>query len=287
MAKQFVKELYRIWIAERPNQLAAALAYYSMFSFAPIIFLAVSIVGIFIREINLAEQFYQRLESLFGVGVSDLVRGSVAALSTSTNSGSLLVSLISFLAMLFAASGLFYQLQYTLNIIWRVPPPHKGETMVMLRQRFLSFLIVIGIGLLGVLAAFANLVLTWFGSILERILGLVGSQVFFIRLAAPVVLVLIIALLYKMLPEAKGFWKDVWLGAVVAATLILATILLAGFFFQFISFNSALQTTGAFTILLVGFYFFAQIFLLGALCCRVYAGYYGSRRSLPQSEASG
>jgi membrane protein len=279
MKKRFIKELYRIWIAERPTQMAAALAYYGMFSFAPIIFVAVSIVGLFIENIDPASQLFQRLEELFGEGISNLVQESVTAISIAPSGSSILISVISVLALLYAASGLFYQLQYSLNKIWRVLPAEKGQTKSFIRQRLFSFLIVIGFGLLGVLAIFANLLLAWFGSILERLLGLNASEVVAARLVAPTLLALIIALFYKILPETKVAWKDVWLGALISTLLILVAMFLAGLFFQYSSLNSALQATGAFTVLLVGFNYIAQIFLLGVVCCRVYAELYGSRRS--------
>ncbi len=279
MLKQFMKDLYQIWISERPNQLAAALAYYSMFSFAPIVFIAVSIVGLFIEEIDPASQLYQRLEGVFGEGISDLVREAVSSLSGTPSSSSILVSVISFLALLFAASGLFFQLQYSLNTIWRVPLPQKSQMITFIRQRLSSFLIVIGIGLLWVFVTFANLLFAWFGSTLERLFGVVGSQVLVARVAAPILMLLIIALFYKILPETKVAWRDVWLGATISMALILMTMFLSGLFFRYTSLNSALQATGAFTVLLVGFYYVAQIFLLGVVCCRVYAESYGSRRS--------
>ena len=282
MLKQFLKDLYKIWISERPTQLAAALAYYSMFSFAPIIFVAVSIVGLFIEEIDPASQVFQRLESILGAETSNLVQESVMALSKTPSSSSILVSVISFLALLFAASGLFFQLQYSLNKIWRVPPPQKGQTTSFIRQRLFSFLIVIGFGLIWVLAIFANLLLAWFGSLLERLLGLGGGLLLAGRLAAPVLMILIVALFYKILPDTKVAWKDVWLGATISTALIVAALILVGLFFQISSFSSALQATGAFTVLLVGFYYIAQIFLLGAVCCRVYADLYGSRRAVSE-----
>jgi membrane protein len=282
MLKQFVKELYKIWISERPTQLAAALAYYSMFSFAPIIFVAVSIVGLFIQEIDPASQLFQRLEAVFGEEISALVQEAVMALSKTPSNSSILVSVISFLALLFAASGLFFQLQYSLNTIWRVPPPQKGQTTSFIRQRLFSFLIVIGFGLIWVLAIFANLLLAWFGSALKRLLGLDSSQLLAGRLIAPVLMILIVALFYKILPETKVAWRDVWLGSLISTALILAALILVGLFFQSSSLSSALQASGAFTVLLVGFYYVAQIFLLGAVCCRVYAGLYGSRRAVSE-----
>ena len=282
MLKQFIKEVYKIWSLERPNQLAAALAYYSMFSFAPIIFVAVSIVGLFIGEIDPASQFFQRLEEMFGAEISAIVQESVMALSSTPTSSSVLVSFISFLALIYAASGLFFQLQYTLNTIWRVPPPQKGQTTSFLRKRLFSFSIVIGFGLLGVLAIFLNLFLTWLGSTMQSLLGIDSSQILAAKVAAPVLIAFIIALFYKILPEAKVAWRDVWLGAAIATALIVVAVILVGLFFQYSTLSSALQASGAFTVLLTGFYYIAQIFLLGAVCCRVYADLYGSRR--PASE---
>jgi membrane protein len=257
--------------------LAAALAYYGMFSFAPIIFVAVSIVGLFIENIDPASQLFQRLEELFGAGISNLVRESVTAISITPSSTSILVSVISVLALLYAASGLFFQLQFSLNKIWHVPPADKGQTKSFIRQRGFSFLIVIGFGLLGILVIFANLLLAWFGSIMERLLHLNVSEVMAARLLGPILLALIMALFYKILPETKVAWRDVWLGATISTVLILVAMILAGLFFKYSSLNSALQATGAFTVLLVGFYYIAQIFLLGAVFCRVYADLYGSR----------
>ena len=160
-----------------------------------------------------------------------------------------------------------------------MPPAEKGQTKSFIRQRLFSFLIVIGLGLLGVLAIFANLLLTWFGSSLERLLGLNGSEILAAKMLAPILLAIIIALFYKILPEIKVAWRDVWLGATISTVLILVAMMLAGLFFKYSSLDSALQATGAFTVLLVIFYYIAQIFLLGAVCCRVYADLYGSRRS--------
>jgi membrane protein len=250
-----------------------------MFSFAPIIFVSVSIVGLFVQDIDPASQLFQRLEAMFGEELGQLIQEAVLALSKTPSNSSILVSVISFLALLFAASGLFFQLQYSLNKIWLVPLPQKGQTTSFLRQRLFSFLIVIGFGLIWVLAIFANLLLAWFGSLLERLLGLGGGLLLAGRLAAPILMILIVALFYKILPDTKVAWKDVWLGATISTALILAALILVGLFFQISSFSSALQATGAFTVLLVGFYYIAQIFLLGAVCCRVYADLYGSRRS--------
>jgi membrane protein len=209
MKKQFINELYKTWVTERPNQLAAALAYYGMFSFAPIIFIAVSIVGLFIEKIDPTELLVQRLEERFGAEISSLVQSVVTALSTTPSNTSWLISVISFLALLFTASGLFYQLQFSLNKIWHVLPPEKGKTTSFIRLQLFSFIIVIGFGFLGVIAIFTEVLLSWFGSTMERLVGLVEIQSLMARIVAPILLTIIIALFYKILPETKVAWRDV------------------------------------------------------------------------------
>jgi len=279
MLKKFVQELYQIWITERPTQQAAALAFSSMFSFAPVIFIAISIVGIFADEIQVGTQMYQRLENVLGEEVALLVQESIAALSTPSSSGSILVSLISLVALFLAASSIFFQLQYSLNTIWHVPPAEKGSTIAYIRQRLFSFVSVIGIGLLGIIAVFTNVILSWFGSFLEKWLGISASLELITGVIAFILVVITIALFYKLLPETKIAWKDVWLGAIITALLIQVLVTLAGFFFQNSSLSSALQVAGGFSVLLLSFYYIAQIFLLGAVICRVYANRFGSRRS--------
>ncbi len=278
MLKKFVIEIYHIWIIERPSQLAAALAYYGMFSFAPLIFIAFSVAGIFVDEVAATGQFYQRLESILGEDVAILVQDSINALSTPSSTESTLISIISLMALLYAASGVFFQLQYVLNSIWHVPLPEKGKTFSFIRKRLFSFLMVIGIGLLGIFAVFTNLLLASFSSVLESLLGINASMSVATGVAALLLVIFSFALFYKVLPETKIAWKDVWLGASIAALLTMAAVFLAGLFFQYSSFSSALQAAGSVSVLLMGFYYISQIFLLGAILCRIYANRFGSRR---------
>ena len=123
----FFKGIYGVWVAERPNQLAAGLAYFGMFSFAPVIYIAFIVAGLFLDSASLMEDVYARLEESLGSEVALLVRDMVEALDQPADAGSVLLSLVTFLVLLYAASGFFYQLQYALNRVWGVRPPEKGE----------------------------------------------------------------------------------------------------------------------------------------------------------------
>ena len=284
--RTLLTNLYNIWVSERPNQLAAALAYYGMFSFAPVIFIGYTVAGLFIDQLAAADRMYQRLEVVLGPETAEFIKTSVSAIGNSSSNGTWLGSVVSLVALLAAASGLFFQLQYALNKIWRVPTPDKGQTRAFIRQRLFSFVIVIGVGLLMILATLTNLIVGLFGSWLEDIFQLSIPSVIWTSLGSLALLTLSFAVLYKVLPDVKIAWRDVWVGSLVAALMTVLFALLLGLFFTSGTIGSAFEATGAFAVLLISIYYIAQIFLLGAVFCRVYAGLFGSQRLQNELESS-
>jgi membrane protein len=268
----FFKEIYQIWISERPTQLAAALAYFGLFSFAPVIYIAFSIVGIFFREAEIIERFIARLESVLGSSVALAVESMLERLATPAPEGTFLVSLISILLLLYAASGVFFQLQYALNSVWKIPYSPQGAFLRMLRKHLFSFLMVIGVGLLLIAAAVLSFLVNWLSSIFA-VFGILPS---FTAVVFLVLAMLSFAIMYKLLPDTTIAWQDVWPGAAAAALLVTLGGWLILFFLENTSFASALEAAGSFVVLLTGFYYFSQIFLLGAIITRVYAQRYGS-----------
>lgn len=274
---EFGKEVYHIWVTERPNTLAAALAYYGMFSLAPLIYIAFTVAGIFIDELSVATQFFDRLESVMGPETAEFVEQTVVNLSQTGTEGTLLSSIISFLALFFAASGLFLQLQYALNTIWNAPAPERGETTSFIKQRLFSFLMVIGVGLILVIMAAASLLFSWINSLLNiNASGQIYYLLAFIGIAT-----VSFALFYKVLPNTSISWRDVWIGAVVTALLVTLGALVIGFYLSRSGVGSALQAAGSFAVVLLGIYYIAQIFLVGAVFTRVYAHMFGSLRPTP------
>jgi membrane protein len=277
----FLKELYRIWITERPTQFAAALAYYAIFSFVPVIYIAFAITDIVVSRLSVSEQFYAQIAGLLGVEVAQALQDAVLGLSEKTSGSSPLVSLISFVALAFTASLLFFQLQHTLNTLWKVPPPPRGETLAYVRNRLLAFAGVLGVVVLMIVATAANVLISLVRSRLDTGLSVSFGNLFaFVGLAA-----LSFALLYKALPNARVAWRDVWVGAGVAALLVTVGFYLVKLYLGANRLSSALEAAGAVAVLLMGFYYLGQIFVLGALITRVYASVYGSK-ILPREEDS-
>ena len=212
----FVKEIYRIWITERPAQFAAALAYYSLFSFVPVIYVAYVVADLLLRRLSTAELLYAEVASLFGEEVAQALQEAVIALAERTAGGTTLASLIGFVALVFAASLVFFQLQHALNTIWQVPPPSRDETRAYVKNRLLALAMVLGVGLLVTASIVVGIVV----SLITSRLGLGGPLPVLSRLAFLGLLALAFALVFKLLPNARVAWRAVWVGAAVTALLV-------------------------------------------------------------------
>jgi membrane protein len=142
---------------------------------------------------------------------------------------------------------------------------------------------VIALGLLVILVTMVNVIFAWFGSIVEDLYansGLVSVLNIFALLA---VIVLAIAFVYKVLPDVKVAWRDVWPGSLATTLLTALGGLAIGLYFRIGGIQTGFQAAGAFAVLMIAIYYFAQIFLVGAIITRVYARRYGSMRILPNN----
>jgi membrane protein len=218
------------------------------------------------------------MEAVLGAEIAIFIQNAVVALSNASTGNSIIISIISFLALLYAASGIFFQLQYALNSIWQTSVSDQEITRAFLRQRLFSFLMVIALGLLVIVITVVNVVLVWFGSVIEIFLPTSGWLTFLNFIVLIGVIILAIAFMYKVLPEVRISWRDVWPGAVLTTVLMVLGGLLFGLYFQLGGFGSALEAAGTFAVLLIAIYTFAQIFLFGAVFTRAYAYRYGSLR---------
>lgn len=269
----FLKEIYGIWISERPTQFAAALAYYAIFSFVPVIYIAFTITEFVVARLSVTEQFYAQIANLLGAEIAQALQEAVTGLAERTAGDTTLTTVIGFVALAFTASLAFFQLQHTLNTIWKVPPPSRGQTRAYVLNRLLAFAMVLGVALLLIVVAVANFLVSLVNARVEWG-GFVSAANFFglAGLAA-----LSFALLYKVLPNAKVAWRHVWVGAGVAALLLSVGLSLVKLYLSAGRFSSALEAAGAVAVFLMAFYYLGQIFVLGAVVIRVFASMSGSK----------
>ena len=282
----FLKAIYGIWISERPTQFAAALAYYAIFSFVPLIYIAFTITELVIERLSVEEQFYAQIADLLGAEVAQALQEAVTGLAQRTGGDTALTTVIGFVALAFTASLAFFQLQHTLNTIWKVPPPSRGQTQVYILNRLLALVMVLGVALLLIVSAVANLLVSVINARVEWG-GLVSTANFFGMAALAA---LTFALVYKVLPNAKVAWRHVWVGAAVAALLLTAGLSLVKLYLRASRFGSPLETAGAAAVFLMAFYYLGQIFVLGAVVIRVLASTSGTEivpREDPSQSGSG
>jgi len=271
--RTFIKELIAEWNSHMPSRLAAALAYYGMFSFAPMLFIVLTVAGLFIDDLAMADEIFDRLNQLLGPETTRFIQDMVIGASQRTTSGSLITSLISLGALLYAATGLFAHLKYSLNIIWDVPPSAQAGIMNYILTRLLAFVLVVGVGLVLILATVVSIMASILTSFISFDSDILYGNIFsFVAIVA-----FSLGVLYKILPDTRISYRDVWLGALITAVLFGVGRWGLGFYLSHSNISSAFQAAGALAIVLIAIYYSAQLFLLGAIFTKVYANQYGSR----------
>ena len=271
-----LKETYREWSEDKATRLAAALAYYTAFSIAPLLLIAISVAGLVFGREAAEGQVYAQLEGLLGQGAAATIQESVAS---SQNTGASTISAIIGLAMLvWSASGVFSQLQDALNTIWEVAPDPNAGWLATIRRRFMSMTMVLGIGFLLLVSLVLSAGISAIGNLLGGLLP--GGELLWQGLNFVLgfaVVALLFAAIYKVLPDAEIEWSDVWVGAVVTSFLFTVGRILIGLYLGHASVGSTFGAAGSLLVFLVWVYYSAQILFFGAEFTQVYAREYGSR----------
>lgn len=271
----FIKQLIQAWDEDKPARLAAGLAYYSLFALAPILYIAIKVAGIFLDEASLAADMFARFELVLGADAAATLQNALVSLNETTSTGSLVTTIISIGALLFAASGLFANLKYAMNTIWNVPASEYSGLWALIRTRLISFAIVIGMGLLLIVLSFSGLLISILDSYLglERVINLLSTAVVYL------IAVITFGLFYIILPDTKIKLRDVWGGAIFSVTIIAVGLWVIITILGGLSITAPAEAAGAVAVILLAVYYVAQIFLLGAEFTKVHAYHYGSRKN--------
>ena len=282
-----LKLSYQDWKEDKASRLSAALAYYTIFSLAPLLIIVIAVTGLFWQHQAVQDQVMGQIQGLVGKEgarfVSDLLT------SASNPARGITATIIGIITLVFGALGVFNELHNSLNIIWNVKEEEtKGflqSVKKIILDRFLSFTMILGIGFLLlvslVISAGLSAVQTTVGNAIP--LSEVVLQIINLVISIGVITVLF-ALLYKFLPDAEIAWRDVWLGAFVTAILFSLGKFLIGLYLGNSAVASSFGAAGSLVLLLVWIYYSAQILFFGAEFTQVYANRLGSR-ILPEGES--
>jgi membrane protein len=272
-----LKETGFEWYADRGPRLGAALAFYTLFSLAPLLIIITAIAALAYGEDVAHAQIMRQIEELIGGEGAEAIRSIIE--NASRPSSGAVATLIGLATLLFGATVVFNELQDALNTIWDIPPkPERGMVIGMIRDRFLSFTMVLSIGFLLLASMLANTILT---AVVQNFGDLLPSRAYFLRLANFVlflgIVTLLFAMIYKVLPDTTIAWSDVVIGAVATSLLFAIGKFLIGLYLVYSSVVSAYGAAGSLVVVLVWVYYSAQIFYFGAEFTKVYATRRGHR----------
>lgn len=274
-----LQETGKQYTADRGSMLAAALAYYTLFSLTPLLVISIALAEQFLSDTNVQLQLITRIRVLAGIEVSEFVRNLLEGFGEGTSG--LVASVVSVGVIIFGASNVFRQLKRALNTVWDVDIEEEQGWVNFIQLNLVSFGLVVVIGFLLVTALTMNALAGMVNALIAGFLPGTSGLSFVFEYAIPfVITVTLFALLFKILPDVEVSWRDVWLGAVV--TTILAGIALAALrvYLAVSSFEAAYGAAGSLVVLLFLIYYGAQVFLLGAEFTQVFSRRYGSRANL-------
>ncbi|KAM3090472.1 YihY/virulence factor BrkB family protein [Phormidesmis sp. 146-35] len=273
---KILKDTVAEWSEDNVPLLAAALAYYTVFSLAPLLLIAIAIAGAVFGEEAAKGELIGQIQGLVGSEGAEAIQTMIAN-ANKPGSGGTIATITGVVFLLFGASGVFGQLQAALNTIWEVKPKPGQGIGSFLQSRFLSFAMVLVIGFLllvslvlsAILAGISNL----FGNFVPNLV-IVGQLLNFVISFG--VITMLIAAIYKFLPDVRVPWRNLWVGAGVTALLFNIGKFLLGLYLGSSSVGSTYGAAGSFVVVLIWVFYSAQILLFGAEFTQVYSKYRGT-----------
>ncbi len=265
------------WFKDDAPSMGAAIAFYTLFSIAPILLIVIWMASAFIPADAVQENILVQLRLLLGTTGAEAVHTLLVSAKYSGKSA--LSTAAGFIALVVGATSVFAELQNSLNRIWRTPSkPDETGVWHLVRSRLLSFGLVLGVGFLLLVSLMVSAGLEalgiWFGGLVSNWHSVVlGMDV----ILGFVITVVLFAMIYKYVPREQLMWGDVWLGSLVTTVLFSIGKLIIVVYLGRVAFASAYGAAGSFIVLLLWVYYSAQIFLLGAEFTYTYAYQQGSR----------
>ncbi len=264
---------YREWSEDRVLRFSAALAYYSIFAMAPLVIIVIASAGLFFGEEAARGQLYEQIEWLIGPKAAGEIQNIIQA--SSDRPKSLLASIVGVATLILGASGVFGQLKDSLNAIWGVRLRKRGW-FAMARTYLLSFSMVLAIGFLLMISLVLSAVLQAISNYMSGYLPLPSFAAPLDFVLSIILLTVLFALIYKVLPDVRIQWRDVWIGAAVTAVLFAIGKMLIGWYLGTSSVASSFGAAGALILILVWVYYSTTIFLFGAEFTKEFSRCHGS-----------
>ena len=266
------------WLDDYAPSMGAAIAFYTVFSLAPLVMIVIGVAGFFWGEEAVRGELMRQIGGMVGDNGATAVEGVISSGAEESQQG-IAAGVVSAVVLLVGATTVFAELQRALDRIWEVPSQQKKKGIWnLIRGRLLSLGLVLSLAFLMLVSLIVSTALSalggWLGGLMpgwELVLQLLNMLVSF------AILTLLFAMIFRFMPQADVAWRDVWTGAFVTALMFEIGKLLIGLYVGKASVASSYAAAGSLVIVLIWVYYAAQVFLLGAEFTWVYANEHGSR----------
>jgi membrane protein len=263
------------FIADGALSHGAAIAYYTIFALAPVLLIAIAIAGLAFGHDAAQGAIVDELSGLMGQQSAEALQSMLKS-AAGAHSG-FLATVIGVVALLVTATGVFGEIQTSLNAIWRSAPPRSAMSQ-LIRARIVSLGLILALGFLMTVSLAASAALTAIGTYLNGMLPAIGLLLHIVNFIVSLALMaLLFAAIYKFLPDTSIAWRDVVAGAIATALLLTVGKTLIGFYIGSSKIASSYGAAGALIVILLWIYYSAEIFLLGAEFTKCYALSHGSK----------
>lgn len=270
-----LKATFKAFTEDKALKMSAALAYYTIFALAPLIMILISLASIFYGKEATQNQVFNQLNGLVGNEAAMQIQDIIKNIALSQDSTFAIV--VGFFTLFLGATGVFIEIQDSINQIWRVKAKPKKGWKKMLVNRFLSFSMIISLGFLlivslvinGVILAFSAKLSEYFPDVTVLLVQLINASITFVVIAA------LFAIIFKYLPDVIISWKDIRIGALFTALLFTIGRTLIGLYIENVAPGSTYGAAGSLIVILVWVYYTSAILYFGAEFTQVYAQCYG------------
>jgi membrane protein len=282
---ELVKQTLSEWIAQDVSKMGAALAFNTIFAIAPLFVIVLAIGGFVFGEQAASRELFSQVSGLVGSEGGETIQALVSA-AHKPKTGAW-EGIIAAATLFVGATGVFVQLQDALNAIWGVRRQPGRGLRNFIKDRLLSFALIVGIGFLLLVSLVLSAGLSAMGKFMVGLLPAherIWQGINF--LVSLGVITVLFAMIFKVLPDVKIAWRDVWIGAIITTLLFNVGKLLFGLYLARSSVTSAFGATGSLVIVLLWVWYSAQILFFGAKFTQVYSNRYGSHfEPVPGAEA--
>ncbi len=273
----FIRQVFKEFSAEDTLKYSASLAYYTIFSIAPLLIVIISLCGFLFGKVAIEGHVYSQMKNLVGNDAALQIQSAIKNIHLTGHS--FLASMISMVILLFGATGIFGEIQDSLNKIWGLRIITKRTWFKLLLNRLLSFSLIICIGFVLLVSLLLNAILEAFGNYLSQYatnLSVMFLHITDITLSFIVTSVLF-SIMFKVLPDAKIKWKDVFIGGMITSLFFTLGKIAIGYYLGKSNIASIYGAAGSIMIIMVWVYYSSIILYLGAEFTKVYAKLYGGK----------